>query len=270
MAEYDYIIVGAGSAGGALGSRLSETPANKVLLLEAGPRDRNMWIHIPIGYAKLFKDPKVNWMYQTEPEPGLDGRQVFQPRGKVLGGSSSINGLVYIRGQHADYDRWRQLGNVGWSFADMLPYFRKAENQQRGESEYHGVGGPLRQVQVHLRDLLDQLRPVARVGRDPGVVLLERGAGQVLGLEAADVVHQPGVQAVQPVEPPYPLAVDQPTLAAEQHPDPEIAKPGPRVRQLPDPQPERGLIRARLRRYHAARLKCASRHARAQLTWNVV
>jgi choline dehydrogenase len=141
--EFDYIIVGAGSAGCVLANRLSADGKSSVLLLEAGPRDRNMWIHIPIGYAKLFKNPNVNWMYQTEPEPGLDGRQVFQPRGKVLGGSSSINGLVYIRGQHADYDRWRQLGNVGWSFADMLPYFRKAENQQRGESEYHGTGGPL-------------------------------------------------------------------------------------------------------------------------------
>lgn len=142
-AEFDYIIVGAGSAGCVLANRLTADGKHSVLLLEAGPRDRNMWIHIPIGYAKLFKNPKVNWMYQTEPEPGLDGRQVFQPRGKVLGGSSSINGLVYIRGQHADYDRWRQLGNVGWSYEDMLPYFKRAENQQRGESEYHGVGGPL-------------------------------------------------------------------------------------------------------------------------------
>ena len=142
-AEFDYIIVGAGSAGCVLANRLTADGKHSVLLLEAGPRDRNMWIHIPIGYAKLFKNPKVNWMYQTEPEPGLDGRQVFQPRGKVLGGSSSINGLVYIRGQHADYDRWRQLGNVGWSYEDMLPYFKRAENQQRGESEFHGVGGPL-------------------------------------------------------------------------------------------------------------------------------
>jgi choline dehydrogenase len=141
--EFDYIIVGAGSAGCVLANRLSADGKHSVLLLEAGPRDRNMWIHIPIGYARLFKNPKVNWMYQTEPEPGLDGRQVFQPRGKVLGGSSSINGLVYIRGQHADYDRWRQLGNVGWSFEDVLPYFKRAENQQRGEDEFHGVGGPL-------------------------------------------------------------------------------------------------------------------------------
>src|SRR3990170_8968058 len=102
-----------------------------------------MWIHIPIGYAKLFKNPKVNWMYQTEPEPGLNGRQVFQPRGKVLGGSSSINGLLYVRGQHEDYDRWRQHGNTGWGYDDVLPYFKKAENQERGADDYHGAGGPL-------------------------------------------------------------------------------------------------------------------------------
>jgi choline dehydrogenase len=154
--EFDYIIVGAGSAGCVLANRLSADGKHSVLLLEAGPRDRNIWIHIPIGYAKLFKNPNVNWMYQTEPEPGLDGRQVFQPRGKVLGGSSSINGLVYIRGQHADYDRWRQLGNVGWSFEDMLPYFKRAENQARGESEYHGVGGPLNVSNAHESDPLSE------------------------------------------------------------------------------------------------------------------
>src|SRR5437764_5703638 len=130
--EFDYIIVGAGSAGCVLANRLTASGKNTVLLLEAGPRDRNIWIHIPLGYGALFKQPKVNWMYQTEPEPELGGRSVFQPRGKVLGGSSSINGLVYIRGQHADYDRWRQLGNVGWGYDDVLPYFRKAEDQQRG------------------------------------------------------------------------------------------------------------------------------------------
>ena len=114
-----------------------------MLLLEAGPKDSNIWIHVPLGYGKLFKDKTVNWMYQTEPEPGLNGRTVFQPRGKVLGGSSSINGLLYVRGQHEDYDRWRQLGNSGWGFDDVLPYFKKAENQQRGADDFHGVGGPL-------------------------------------------------------------------------------------------------------------------------------
>ena len=114
-----------------------------MLLLEAGPKDTNIWIHVPLGYGKLFKEKTVNWMYQTEPEPGLNGRQVFQPRGKVLGGSSSINGLLYVRGQHEDYDRWRQRGNVGWGFDDVLPYFKKAENQTRGADQYHGTGGPL-------------------------------------------------------------------------------------------------------------------------------
>jgi choline dehydrogenase len=142
-AEFDYVIVGAGSAGCVLANRLTAEGKHSVLLLEAGPRDTNIWIHVPLGYGKLFKEKSVNWMYQTEPEPGLGGRQVFQPRGKVLGGSSSINGLLYVRGQHEDYDRWRQRGNVGWGFDDVLPYFKKAENQTRGSDEYHGTGGPL-------------------------------------------------------------------------------------------------------------------------------
>jgi choline dehydrogenase len=141
--EFDYVIVGAGSAGCVLANRLSADGRNSVLLLEAGPKDTNLWIHVPLGYGKLFKEKTVNWMYQTEPEPGLDGRTVFQPRGKVLGGSSSINGLLYVRGQHEDYDRWRQRGNAGWGYDDVLPYFKKAENQQRGADEYHGSGGPL-------------------------------------------------------------------------------------------------------------------------------
>jgi choline dehydrogenase len=143
VCEFDYVIVGAGSAGCVLANRLSADGKNSVLLLEAGPRDTNLWIHVPLGYGRLFKEKTVNWMYQTEPEPGLDGRSVFQPRGKVLGGSSSINGLLYIRGQHEDYDRWRQQGNHGWGFDDVLPYFRKAEDQQRGADDFHGAGGPL-------------------------------------------------------------------------------------------------------------------------------
>jgi choline dehydrogenase len=141
--SYDYIIVGAGSAGCVLANRLTASGRHSVLLLEAGPRDRNIWIHVPLGYGKLFKAASVNWMYQTEPEPGLNGRSVFQPRGKVLGGSSSINGLLYVRGQHEDYDRWRQLGNQGWGFDDVLPYFKVAEDQQRGADDFHGSGGPL-------------------------------------------------------------------------------------------------------------------------------
>ena len=141
--EFDYVIVGAGSAGCVLANRLSADGKHSVLLLEAGPKDSNVWIHVPLGYGRLFKEKTVNWMYQTEPEPGLDGRQVFQPRGKVLGGSSSINGLLYVRGQHEDYDRWRQRGNDGWGYDDVLPYFRKAENQQHGADGFHGAGGPL-------------------------------------------------------------------------------------------------------------------------------
>src|SRR5918992_674911 len=141
--EFDYVIVGAGSAGCVLANRLTADGKHSVLLLEAGPKDTNLWIHVPLGYGKLFKEKSVNWMYQTEPEPGLNGRQVFQPRGKVLGGSSSINGLLYVRGQHEDYDRWRQRGNAGWGYDDVLPYFKKAENQQRGADKYHGTGGPL-------------------------------------------------------------------------------------------------------------------------------
>ena len=141
--EFDYVIVGAGSAGCVLANRLSASGKYSVLLLEAGPRDSHAWIHVPLGYGRLFKEKAVNWMYQTEPEPGLGGRSVFQPRGKVLGGSSSINGLLYIRGQHEDYDRWRQRGNVGWGYDDVLPYFKKAEDQTRGADDFHGSGGPL-------------------------------------------------------------------------------------------------------------------------------
>ena len=144
MANFDYIIVGAGSAGCVLANRLTASGRHRVLLLEAGGEDRNIWIHIPLGYGKLFADAKVNWLYKTEPEPELNNRQVIQPRGKVMGGSSSINGLLYIRGQHEDFDHWRQLGNAGWAFADVLPYLRRAEDQERGEDELHGIGGHLK------------------------------------------------------------------------------------------------------------------------------
>ena len=141
--SFDYIVVGAGSAGCVLANRLSASGRHRVLLIEAGGEDRNLWIHIPVGYAKLFTDARHNWLYNSEPEPELGGRSIIQPRGKVMGGSSSINGLLYIRGQAEDFNHWRQLGNAGWSFEDVLPYFRKAEDQQRGEDELHGVGGPL-------------------------------------------------------------------------------------------------------------------------------
>ena len=141
--EADFIVIGAGSAGCAVAARLSEDPATRVLLLEAGGEDKNRWIHIPLGFGKTFADPTVNWCYETEPDPGAGDRRVFWPRGKVLGGSSSINGMVYIRGQAEDFDHWRQLGNTGWSFDDVLPYFKRSEHQTRGADGYHGTGGPL-------------------------------------------------------------------------------------------------------------------------------
>ena len=141
--EADFVVVGAGSAGCAIAARLSEDPATRVVLLEAGGEDKNRWIHIPLGFGKTFADPSVNWCYETEPDPGAADRRVFWPRGKVLGGSSSINGMVYIRGQAEDFDHWRQLGNTGWSFDDVLPYFKRAEDQTRGADAFHGTGGPL-------------------------------------------------------------------------------------------------------------------------------
>ncbi len=143
LGSFDYIVVGAGSAGCVLADRLTASGRHRVLLLEAGGRDRNIWIHIPLGYGKLFNDARVNWLYSTEPEPDLNNRNLIQPRGKVLGGSSSINGLLYIRGQPRDFDHWRQLGNAGWSFEDVLPFFRRAEDQERGADALHGTGGPL-------------------------------------------------------------------------------------------------------------------------------
>lgn len=126
-----------------MANRLSANPAHKVILLEAGGRDTNPWIHIPVGYFKTIHNPKVDWCYKTEPDPGLNGRSIEWPRGKVLGGSSSVNGLLYVRGQPQDYDRWRQMGNVGWGWDDVLPLFKRAENNERGASEFHGDQGPL-------------------------------------------------------------------------------------------------------------------------------
>jgi choline dehydrogenase len=142
--DYDFIVTGAGSAGCVLAARLTETGRYRVLLLEAGGEDRSFWIHVPMGYAKTFVDPRVNWKFESEPEKELNGRTMYQPRGKVLGGTSSINGMIYMRGNAADYDQWRQLGNAGWDYASVLPYFRKAEDNERGADEYHGSRGPLR------------------------------------------------------------------------------------------------------------------------------
>src|SRR5947208_1275655 len=149
MAAYDYVIVGAGSAGCVLAARLTEDPDVSVLLVEAGPTDVKENIHVPAAFGSLFKTD-VDWDYSTAPEDGCNGRMMFLPRGKVLGGSSSINAMVYIRGAREDYDGWRDAGNAGWGYDDMLPYFRRSEDNERGESEYHGVGGPLTEREVIL------------------------------------------------------------------------------------------------------------------------
>lgn len=141
---FDYIVTGAGSAGCAVAARLSESGRYRVLLLEAGRRDNYPWIHIPVGYHKLFTHDSYNWKFESEPVAGLNGRTSYQPRGKMLGGTSSLNGMVYMRGTAADYDGWRQRGCVGWDYESVLPFFRKAEDQQRGEDQFHGVGGPLK------------------------------------------------------------------------------------------------------------------------------
>jgi choline dehydrogenase len=141
--EYDVVVAGAGSAGCIVATRLTEDPKLEVCLIEAGKRDRNPWIHIPLGFGKIVPNPKFNWGYATEPEPGLNGRSVVWPRGKVLGGSGSINGLVFLRGAPTDFDEWEKLGATGWGYKDVLPYFKKSENNVEGADAWRGVGGPM-------------------------------------------------------------------------------------------------------------------------------
>ncbi|HJS91495.1 MAG TPA: GMC family oxidoreductase N-terminal domain-containing protein, partial [Steroidobacteraceae bacterium] len=155
MGEFDYIIVGAGSAGCVLAHRLTQSGRHRVLLLEAGGSDLSPWIRVPIGYARTFTDSRYNWMYETEPEPALAGRAGFWPRGKVLGGSSSINAMVFVRGQPADFEDWRSAGNPGWGWQEVLPYFRKLEDHAWGASDYHGAGGP-----VHVHDPSAAVHPL--------------------------------------------------------------------------------------------------------------
>ena len=149
--SYDYVVVGAGSAGCVVANRLSADPATRVLLIESGPPDSWIWIHVPVGYFKTMHNPRTDWCLTTEPDAGLNGRSLAWPRGRVLGGSSSINGLLYIRGQAADYDHWRQLGCTGWSYEDVLPLFRRSEDQERGPDRFHGAGGPLSVSNMRVR-----------------------------------------------------------------------------------------------------------------------
>ncbi len=178
---YDYVIVGGGSAGCVLANRLSALPEVSVLLLEAGGRDSSPFIHMPAGIAKLVGNSRIDWRYYTEPEPELQGRRLYWPRGRVLGGSSSINAMCYTRGHRLDYEAWAALGNEGWAYADVLPYFRESEDQARGANEYHGTGGPL-----HVEDLKF---------RNPlSTVFVEAGAS--LGLARNDDFNGPRQEGV--------------------------------------------------------------------------
>ena len=189
--EYDYIIIGAGSAGCVMANRLSENPSNRVLLLEAGGPDNNPFIHIPAGLANLSNNKKLNWAYTTEPQEELNQRQLFWPRGKVLGGSSSINAMIYVRGQVEDYDSWAALGNPGWDFESVLPHFLQSEDQQRGETGLHATGGPLSVQDLRYTNPLSQV--FLQAGADMGFAMNDDfNARQQTGLGFYQVTQRNG------------------------------------------------------------------------------
>jgi choline dehydrogenase len=185
MQEYDYIIVGAGSAGCVLANRITADPSLKVLVLEAGGRDLHPYVHMPLTWRTIWQGPLYNWMYKTEPEPYLDGRKVSLPRGKVLGGSSTINGLLYIRGNPRDYDTWRQMGNYGWSYDQVLPYFKRSENNWRGETKVHGAGGPLQVTPVDVTHY--SYEPMMQAAVNAGIPLTHDFAADPEGFNRLDV-----------------------------------------------------------------------------------
>ena len=179
---FDYVIVGAGSAGCLLANRLSADPSKKVLLLEAGGRDNYIWIHIPVGYLYTMNNPRTDWCFKTESEPGLNGRALNYPRGKVLGGCSAINGMIYMRGQARDYDRWRQLGNAGWGWDEVVPYFRRCEDFYKGADDLHGEGGEWRVEGLRLSwEILDAFLAAAQERGIPGTDDFNRGNNEGVG-----------------------------------------------------------------------------------------
>ncbi|MFL0690769.1 MAG: GMC family oxidoreductase [Agrobacterium tumefaciens] len=197
---FDFIVVGAGSAGCIVASRLSESGRHTVLLIEAGGEDKSFWFKIPVGYAKSYYNPKVNWMYRTEPEPNLGGRRIYAPRGKVQGGSGSINAMVFVRGARQDFDDWRDSGNPGWGFDDVLPYFRKLETHARGESPWHGANGP-----IHVTPMRGSTHPVSDAFLDAcdelGIPLNEDFNGQTIeGAGVYDVNTRRGQRSHSSVE----------------------------------------------------------------------